>query len=134
MATMTIEYRSIPDTGAAVGRAGIHTVIADRPEGKAGGTGLGFNGGELLALALGGCFCNDVHYVAAEMGLRVADLKVSVSVGFGGEPLVATEAIMTIACELFEGADAAELLNRAKARCTIANTLNAGVPVTMEFQ
>ena len=41
--------RLLPGNGAAVGRAGAHSVIADRPEGKSGGMGLGFNGGELLA-------------------------------------------------------------------------------------
>jgi hypothetical protein len=33
-----------------MGWAGGHTIIVDRPEGKAGGMGLGFNGGQLLAL------------------------------------------------------------------------------------
>ena len=60
MGTTTIEYRVLPGTRASVGRADLHTVVADRPEGKAGGLGLGFNGGELLALAIGGCFCNDM--------------------------------------------------------------------------
>jgi hypothetical protein len=43
MAEMTVHLRSIHGSEAAVGWAGSHTVIVDRPEGKAGGTGLGFN-------------------------------------------------------------------------------------------
>ena len=49
MSRTTVEFRTVPGTRAAVGRSGAHTVIADRPAGKAGGMGLGFNGGELLA-------------------------------------------------------------------------------------
>lgn len=31
--------------------------------------GLGFNGGQPLALAIGGCLCNDLRYVAHAMGV-----------------------------------------------------------------
>src|SRR5689334_17641520 len=41
MTTMTVQLRSIPDTEAALGRAGGHTIVVDRPDGKAGGMGLG---------------------------------------------------------------------------------------------
>jgi organic hydroperoxide reductase OsmC/OhrA len=129
-----IEYRLLPGTGASVGRAGTHSVIADRPEGRAGGMGLGFNGGELLALALGGCLSNDVQYVADEMGLTVVDLAITVEAEFGGQPTTATDARMTVACKLADGSDPAELIARAKARCTIANTLRAGVPVAIETE
>jgi hypothetical protein len=53
-ATMNIELRSVDGTEAAMGWAGGHTIVVDRPEGKAGGKGLGFNGGQLLTLAIGG--------------------------------------------------------------------------------
>jgi uncharacterized OsmC-like protein len=66
MKSTTVELRNIEGTEAAAGWAGDHTLVVDRPEGKAGGQGLGFNGGQLLALALGGCFCNDLRYVAAD--------------------------------------------------------------------
>ncbi|AZV18263.1 OsmC family protein [Mesorhizobium sp. M7A.F.Ce.TU.012.03.2.1] len=71
MVSMTVELRNVEDTQAAMGWAGGHTIIVDRPEGKAGGMGLGFNGGQLLALAIGGCFCNDLRYVAEEMGVTL---------------------------------------------------------------
>ena len=38
---MSVQLRSIPDTEAAVGWAGDHTIVVDRPPGKAGGRGLG---------------------------------------------------------------------------------------------
>ena len=54
MPVVSISLMNLPGTEAAVGWAGSHCIIADRPEGKAGGLGLGFNGAQLLALAIGG--------------------------------------------------------------------------------
>lgn len=54
MITSIIELRNVAGTEAALGWAGSHTIVVDRPEGKAGGRNLGFNGGQLLALAIGG--------------------------------------------------------------------------------
>lgn len=122
----------LPGTRAAVGRSGAHAVIADRPEGKAGGMGLGFNGGELLALAVGGCFCNDVQAIADELGLQIADLAVTVSIHFEGTPSRATGVRMEVDCKLADGADPAELVERAKALTTIGNSIRAGIPVDIE--
>lgn len=132
MGTTTIDYRLLPGTRAAVGRAGAHHVIADRPEGKAGGLGLGFNGGELLALAVGGCFCNDVQALADEMGVGVADLNVKVSIDFDGTPSRATNVRMDVDCKLEGGADPAPLIERAKRLTTIGNSIRSGVPVEIE--
>jgi organic hydroperoxide reductase OsmC/OhrA len=132
MGTTTIEYRLLPGTAASVGRSGAHTVIADRPEGKARGMGLGFNGGELLAFAVGGCFCNDLHAIAEEMGKSIADLEVSVSIDFDGNPSRATDARMNVECALADGSDPTELIERAKSITTIGNSLRAGVPLSIE--
>ena len=129
MASTIIEYTALPGTGASVGRAGHHTLIADRPEGKAGGTGLGFNGGELLALSLGGCFCNDVHYVAEELGVAVSYLQVEVQIELSGDPLLVTSARVSVQCELSNQGSTDLLLETARQRCTVANSLRNGVEV-----
>jgi organic hydroperoxide reductase OsmC/OhrA len=129
MGSTTIEYRTLPGTRAAVGRSGNHSVIADRPEGKHGGMGLGFNGGELLALAIGGCFCNDMQSIADDMGLEISDLSVAVTIDFSGEPSRATAARMHVDCKLADGSDPVALIERAKAVTTIGNSLIAGIPV-----
>jgi organic hydroperoxide reductase OsmC/OhrA len=128
----TIVYRSLPGTRAAVGRADRHSVVVDRPEGRAGGMGLGFNGGELLALALGGCLCNDLQVLAEEMGLVVEDLEIAVSLDFAGRPSRTTAAKIEIKCDLAGGADPTELIERAKAFTNIGNSVQAGIPVTIE--
>ena len=129
MGKTTIEYRMLPGTRASVGRAGTHTVVADRPEGKFGGMGLGFNGGELLALAIGACFCNDMQAIADEMALEIADLRVSVDVDFAGTPSRASNARLAVECRLTDGSDPSGLIERARAVTTIGNSLRAGIPV-----
>ncbi|WP_342588401.1 hypothetical protein [Labrys okinawensis] len=79
MATVTVELRNVGETQAALGWARGHTIVVDRPEGKAGGMGLGFNGAQLLALSLGGGFCNDLRYAAEEMGVAIDTIAVSVA-------------------------------------------------------
>jgi organic hydroperoxide reductase OsmC/OhrA len=129
MGSTRIEYRTLPGTRASVGRAGAHSVVADRPRGKSGGMGLGFNGGELLALAIGGCFCNDLQAIADEMGLAIADLSVAVTVDFEGQPSRATAARMEVDCKLADGSHPWALIERAKAVTTIANSLCSGIKV-----
>ncbi len=133
MTTMVVKLRGIAETEASVGWAGAHTVIVDRPEGKAGGQGLGFNGGQLLGLAIGGCLCNDLRYVAHEMGIRLSSLAVDVTVTFDGDPLRATGAAVEVAIEAVEpDADLGTLVERAKAASTVSNSISRGMPVSVE--
>jgi uncharacterized OsmC-like protein len=53
MVPTTVHIRTVQNTCVAVGWAGHRTLTIDR-ETQAGGVGLGFNGGELLLLAIGG--------------------------------------------------------------------------------
>ena len=131
MLELEARYRRLPGTRAAVGQSGAHCVIADRPEGRAGGGGGGFNGGQLLGLSLGACYCNDLQYTAEKMGLEIEDLDVRVLIDFGGEPTVAREIEMRVNVTLAGGGDPKALIERAAAGCTIANTLRAGMPVNI---
>jgi organic hydroperoxide reductase OsmC/OhrA len=133
MTSVTVELRNVEGTQAAMGWAGDHTIVVDRPEGKAGGQGLGFNGAQLLALAIGGCFCNDLRYVADEMGLGLGKIAVSVTVALEGEPLLTTSATMTVSCETLDGSDPRRVIDKARATSTVANSLRRGVPVTVQM-
>jgi organic hydroperoxide reductase OsmC/OhrA len=95
--------------------------------------GLGFNGGELLALAVGGCFCNDMQALADEEGVAIAELRVSVSIDFGGAPTRATDARMTVHCVLDDGSDPSRLIERAKALTTIGNSIRDGFPLDISL-
>ena len=133
MPSATVELRNIEGTQAALGWAGGHTVVVDRPEGRAGGMGLGFNGAQLLALALGGCFCNDLRYTAEQMGVQLGKIAVTVTVEMEGVPLATTAAAMTVSCETLDGSDPQPVIEKAKAICMVANTLRQGAAVTIEF-
>ena len=132
MTTMAIRLRGIPDTEASIGWAGGHSVVVDRPEGKAGGMGLGFNGGQLLGLAIGGCFCNDLYYVAHEMGIALTHVAVDVKVTFDGDPLRATDATVEIAVESADKeARLDELIRKARETSTVSNSIARGIPVSV---
>ncbi len=121
MTTMSMALRSIPGTGAATGWAG--------------GSGLGFNGGELLALTIGGCMCNDLHYVADAAGVRLTAVAVGVTLTLDGDPLLATGAEMVVAAQAEDpSVDVAALIERAALTSTVSNSLTRGVPVRVNAQ
>jgi organic hydroperoxide reductase OsmC/OhrA len=129
MATMGVSLRNVPGTQAAMGWAGGHTVVIDRAEGRAGGMGLGFNGGQMIALAIGGCFCNDLRYMAEKMGVSITAVEVDVTITLEGDPLLVTGAEMAVhvGCD----GDVDELIRRAEADSTVGNSVRAGFPVTV---
>ena len=132
MVAISVELRNLPSTEAAMGWAGSHTLVADRPEGKAGGMGLGFNGGQLLALAIGGCFCNDLRYAAHDLGVDIDAISVNVTIELEGEPLIASSAVMDVACTTSDGTDPASVVERAKTICTVSNSVMRGFPVAIQ--
>lgn len=132
MAQSIVELRNVAGTEAAVGWAGGHTIVVDRPEGKAGGSGLGFNGGQLLALALGGCHCNDLRYVAHDLGVEIGEIAVTVQLELDGAPLVATDAVLSVRCTTLDGSDPKTLIDQAWSICTVANSLNRGIPTAVK--
>jgi organic hydroperoxide reductase OsmC/OhrA len=87
----------------------------------------------LLGLAIGGCFCNDLHYVAHDMKVRIAALSVDVSVEFEGKPLIATSATISVSVRAVDpGADINALISGAQAISTVSNSLSRGFPVRAE--
>lgn len=131
MVAVSVELRNVEGTEAAMGWAGGHTIVVDRPEGKAGGLGLGFNGAQLLALAIGGCFCNDLRYVADEMSVKIGSISVSVTVEMEGDPLIATTASMDVFCVTQDGTDPLPIIERAKESCMVSNSLARGIAVSI---
>ena len=59
-----VELRSVDGSTTALATAGQHSVVVDRPI-NAGGGGHGFNGGQLLHVAVAGCISNDLFREAA---------------------------------------------------------------------
>src|SRR5262247_280766 len=86
---MDFEVRtdSLSGTATALGWARGHTVVIDRPA-EGGGQDLGFNGGELLHLAVAGCVSNDLFREARAMGLELTRVAISARGDFSGTPQV----------------------------------------------
>lgn len=86
---MAVEVQTVTLDGraTAIGSAGPFSLIVDRPV-DAGGGGLGFNGGQLLNLAVAGCVSNDLFREAARFGVALRRVRVTVRSDYAGEPPV----------------------------------------------
>jgi len=82
-----VETRTVSGRPAAVGSAGPFTLVVDRPA-DGGGDGIGFNGGQLLYLAVAGCVSNDLYREAAGFGIALDRVRVIVRGDFSGDPPV----------------------------------------------
>ena len=131
MSQTTVEIRTVAGGSLAVGSSGPRTVTIDRSK-EAGGLGLGFNGGELLLLAIGGCYSNDIYREAAKRGLKVQDVRVKVTADWGGEPVRAQNVCFSVTVE---GEAAAEeirdLIHYTDTVAEIPNSLRLGTEVKL---
>ena len=132
--TLSMRFQNVPGSQAGLGRAVSRTLIADRPEGVAQGQGLGFNGAELLAASLGGCFWNDLHYAAEARGIQLGPVEVEASVTLDGHPLRVTSATIRARLKAETPAQARECFDAASAESTIANSVKAAFPVAFAFE
>jgi organic hydroperoxide reductase OsmC/OhrA len=125
MPTITARFKTIPGTEAAEGESGGHAVVVDRPDRVAGGQGLGFNGGQLLALAIGGCLCNDLRYVAHREDVALGEFEITVNLEI--EDGDVARAAVRVDGDNRE--QLAALLDDAVAASTIVRAVIRGAPV-----
>ena len=85
-----VETRSLDGQVTSLGTAERFTLVVDRPT-EGGGGGLGFNGGQLLYLAVAGCISNDLFREARAAGIELGSVRVKVGGDFVGEPAVSDE-------------------------------------------
>jgi putative redox protein len=115
----------------AIGSAGPFTLVVDRPA-DAGGGGVGFNGGQLLYLAVAGCISNDLFREALAEGISLTHVRVTVRGDFSGDPAVSKE--VTYEVEI-DGDAAPERLRRlvqlVDGIAEIPNSLRHGTPVRL---
>ena len=132
--TVLLRFHGLRDSQAGLARSGRHTVIADRPEGVAGGQGLGLNGAELLSAALGGCFWNDLHYAAAALGHTLGRVEVAVETTLSGTPLRVTGASIRALMEAGSVEHARACFEAACRESTIANSMLGAFPASFEME
>ncbi len=126
-------YAAIAETAAGLGRSdGGRTLVADRPRGRAGGLGLGCSGGDLLAAALGGCFWNDLHYVADAAGAAVRVETVEADIELAGNPPRVVRAHVTARLAGNDEHVLQRIFETAAAASTVANSLTGAFPTTFD--
>jgi uncharacterized OsmC-like protein len=135
MPTITASVRAIPDTKAALARSGSHAVVVDRDRGVAGGEGLGFSGGQLLAAAIAGCLANDLRYIAADEGAEIESLAVDISLVVDGnsavEGLTITGGDLAVSAKAAGDVDARHLVERALQVSAVLGAVRQGFPVSV---
>ena len=131
MPQTSVEIRTVAGSSLAVGSSGPRTVTIDRAK-EAGGLGLGFNGGELLLLAIGGCYSNDVYREAAKRGLRVQNVEVKVTADWAGDPVRAQNVCFSVSVEAEATAqEILELIHHTDSVAEIPNSLRLGTAVQL---
>lgn len=93
---------------------------------------MGFNGGELLLLAIGGCYSNNVFREAAKRGIVVSDVRVNVSADWAGDPVRAQNVCFTaeVQADATE-AEISELIQHVDRVAEIPNSLRLGTEVKL---
>lgn len=127
----TVDIRTISGSSLAVGSSGPRTVTIDRPK-EAGGLGLGFNGGELLLLAIGGCYSNDIFREAAKRQISVESVLVTVRADWAGDPVRAQNVSFDVSVEANAPEEAIlELIRHTDRVAEIPNSLRLGTEVKL---
>jgi putative redox protein len=130
--SFAVETRTVAGRQTAVGAAGPYTLVVDRPA-QAGGGGLGFNGGQLLYLAVAGCVSNDLFREADAASITLDRVLVRVNGDFSGDPAVSTPISYTVEISGDAPEDRLrELVAHVDRIAEIPNSLRGGTEVRLD--
>jgi putative redox protein len=128
---LEVEVRNVAGEAAAIGSAGPFTLVVDRPS-DAGGRGIGFNGGQLLYLAIAGCVSNDLFREARAEGIELDRVRVLVRGDFSGDPAVSDSVEYDVVLEGDAPDDQLKaLIQRVDEIAEIPNSLRRGTQVRL---
>jgi uncharacterized OsmC-like protein len=128
---MSVHVRSAHEGSFSVGWTGQHSLVIDRSPAD-GGTGLGFSGGQLLLLAIGACYANDLFREAERRGMELLGVRVVVECDWAGDPVRAQNVRLSTRVE----AEAPEeevmsLIHDVDRIAEVHNSLRHGTGVTL---
>jgi uncharacterized OsmC-like protein len=128
---MSVHVRSAHEGNFSVGWTGQHSLVIDRSP-PDGGQGVGFDGRQLLLLALGASYANEFFREAAKRELDVVGIRVIVECDWTDEPIRAQSIQFSTRVE----ADASEdeimgLIQHVDQIAEVHNTLRAGTQVEL---
>jgi uncharacterized OsmC-like protein len=128
---MTVHVRSAHEGSFSVGWTGQHSLVIDRGPAD-GGQGMGFSGGQLLLLALGACYANDVFREAAARELVVLGVRVVVECDWAGDPPRAQNVRYSTRVEADADEDEImELIRHVDEIAEVHNSIRAGARVEL---
>ena len=131
MAETKAHIRTIAGMQSALGWVGTQTLTIGRSQ-AAGGDGLGFRGGQVLALAVGACFYNNLYFLADERGIKVKSVELEVTSGWTAEPMVSTGILVNARVEAeAKPAEIEALIRYAGQISTVSNSIRQGTSVTI---
>jgi putative redox protein len=128
---MSVHVRSAHEGSFSVGWSGQRSLVIDRSPDD-GGQGLGFNGGQLLLLAVGACYANDVFREAAKREIEIVGVRVVVECDWGEDPVRAQNVQISTRVEAAAGEDEImDLIQHVDEIAEVHNTLRGGVAVEL---
>ena len=129
MATITVNLSQINEA-TTEGRVRDHKVLIDRPVAK-GGNDQGAMGGELLLLALGGCFNSNLLAAIRARELAIDDITIEVRGNLIENP-PRFDAIEMVVNSAYEDREQLQKLATISERsCIVANSLKNGLELTI---
>jgi organic hydroperoxide reductase OsmC/OhrA len=94
--------------------------------------GIGFNGGELLLLAVGACYCNDLFREAQRLQVDVKNVHIDVEADWGGDPVRAKNVSFSVHVEGGSPKpEIEELIHHVDRVAEIPNSLRLGTEVSL---
>ena len=131
MSRMSVHVRSAHEGSFSVGWSGQHSLVVDRGPGD-GGQGMGFNGGQLMLLAIGACYANDIFREADKRGVEVHGVRVVVECEWKGDPERAQDVRYSTRVEAAASEDEImELIQYVDEIAEVHNTLRAGAELEL---
>ena len=123
---------AVHQVGPSAGRGTVrnHTVLIDRPTDK-GGADRGPMGGELLLLALGGCFMSNLLAAIRARESVVSDVRVTVDATIDGNPERMTAYTVRVAARYDDPSEMEKLVTIAERGCIVHNTLGPALKLTV---
>jgi putative redox protein len=86
-------------------------------------------GGELMLLALGGCFMNNLLAAIAARGAEISDVRVAVEARLEGTPEIMSTFTIRVEARCEDRAELVKLTTVAERGCIVANTLRRHAPI-----
>ena len=118
---------------ASEGLTRTHRIRMDRPETK-GGENRGPMGGEVLLMALGGCFMSNLLAAVAARDVAVTDIQLAISGMLENSPPRYSGIEVLVSAEYADREDIQKLITIAERGCIVANTLKEAVNLTIQLK